>query len=234
MSEEKRTPLSIYLTPRAAMVLSNYSEGSGYGSLSRTVEEIILSFDAVYKNMNTIKQIEKVIPSDLNNQQDQSLALISAKSVLQSISNTISRLTPTNEITLDAIWGFEEDIVELKKSFKAHILKAHTSQPLGKPLHKYEGHITLDEESILLLGKDKDTKENFRLVVSRKGIQDVHLGWDDILKRWRNTRGFIRPLRIAFESHKKTRMIYIYTKKPRAKIFGKENRRLYDTLTKAN
>ena len=230
ISEEKRTPLSIYLTPRAAMVLRYYSEGSGYGSLSRTVEEIILAFDVVYKNMNTIKQIEKVIASDLDKQPEQSLALIPAKSVLQSIGNTISRLTPTSEITFEAIWGFEEDILELKKSFKDHILKAHTSQPLGKPLHKYEGQITLDEESILLLGKDKDTKENFRLVVSRKGIQDVHLGWDDILKRWRNTRGFIRPLRITFGNHEKTRIIYIYAKKPRAKIFGKENRRLYETL----
>ena len=230
MSEEKRTPLSIYLTPRAAMVLRDYSEGSGYGSLSRTVEEIILAFDAVYKNMKTFKQIVKVIPSDPNKQTEQALALISAKSLLHSINNTISRLTPTSEITYDAIWGFEEDILELKKSFKDHILKAHTSQPLGKPLHKYEGQITLDEESILLHGKDKDAKENFRLVIPRKGILDVYLGWDEILKRWKNTRGFIRPLRIAFENHEKTRRIYIYTKKPRAKIYGKENRRLYETL----
>ena len=230
MSEEKRTPLSIYLTPRAAIVLRDYSEGSGYGSLSRTVEEIILAFDAVYKNMKTFKQIVKVIPSDPSKQPEQALALISTKSLLPSIGNTISRLTPTSEITYDAIWGFEEDILELKKSFKEHILKAHTSQPFGKPLHRYDGQLTVDEESILLLGKDKDTKENFRLVVSRKGIQDVYLGWDDILKRWRNTRGIIRPLRITYKNQEKTRRIYIYTKKPRAKIYGKENRRLYEKL----
>ena len=88
-----------------------------------------------------------MIPSDPSKQPEQELALISAKSLLQSISNTISRLTPTSEIAFDAIWGFEEDILELKKSFKDHILKAHTSQPLGKPLHKYKGQITLDEES---------------------------------------------------------------------------------------
>ena len=230
MSEEKRTPLSIYLTPRAAMVLRDYSEGSGYGSSSRTVEEIILAFDTVYKNMKTFKQIVKMIPSDPSKQPEQAIALISAKSLLQSISNTISRLTPTSEITYDAIWGFEEDIIEVKKSFKDHILKAHTTQPLGKPLHKYVGQITLDEENILLLGKNKKTKENFRLVVSRKRILDVHLGWDDILKRWRNTRGIIRPLRITFKNQEKTRKIYIYTKKPRAKIYGKENTRLYGII----
>ena len=53
MSEsEKRTPISIYLTPRAAMILKQYSMGSGYGSVSRTVEEMILAFDFTY---NTIK-----------------------------------------------------------------------------------------------------------------------------------------------------------------------------------
>jgi hypothetical protein len=29
----------------------------------------------------------------------------------------------------DAIWGFEEDILELRKNFKERILKAHLSQP---------------------------------------------------------------------------------------------------------
>jgi len=54
MSEsEKRTPISIYLTPKASMVLKEYSQGSGYGSLSRTVEEIILAFDSTY---DTLKQ----------------------------------------------------------------------------------------------------------------------------------------------------------------------------------
>ncbi len=36
MSEsEKRKPISVYLTPRAAMILRNYNEGSGYGSVSQ-------------------------------------------------------------------------------------------------------------------------------------------------------------------------------------------------------
>ena len=31
--------------PKATMVLQDYSRGSGYGSISRTVEEIILAFN---------------------------------------------------------------------------------------------------------------------------------------------------------------------------------------------
>ena len=85
-------------------------------------------------------------------------------------------------ITCDAIWGFKEDVLELRKDFKEHILKAHTSQPLGIPLHRYEGQLILDENNISLFGKDNDSKEGFRLTVSLREIRDVYLGWDDVLR----------------------------------------------------
>lgn len=57
-------------------------------------------------------------------------------------------------LTLDAIWASEEDILELRKSFKERVWKAHLSQPLGIPLHRFEGQIFLDEGAFLLSGKD--------------------------------------------------------------------------------
>lgn len=133
-------------------------------------------------------------------------------------------------ITCDVIWGFKEDILELRKSFKERILKAHTSQPLGIPLHRYEGQLTLDENNLLLVGKDKDSKESFQLVIFLKEIRDVYLGWDDVLRRWRDTRAWIRPLRITFKNHEKPRVLYIYAKRPGTMIYGNENRRLFEML----
>jgi hypothetical protein len=51
MTEKK--PISIYLSPLASDILSQYVKKSGYGSISRTVEEIILAFDDVYSIVAT-------------------------------------------------------------------------------------------------------------------------------------------------------------------------------------
>jgi len=92
---EKRTPVSIYLSPRATMILASYSRGSGYGSLSRTVEEIILAFDGVYKNIRTFGQLSRMVPANPKEQKEQAaVALVSMISLLQTIDNIISRLSP--------------------------------------------------------------------------------------------------------------------------------------------
>jgi len=48
ISESKSYPVSAYLSPRAYFVLKKFHEGSLLGSMSRTVEEIILSFRDIY------------------------------------------------------------------------------------------------------------------------------------------------------------------------------------------
>lgn len=95
MSEsEKRTPISVYLTPKAAMILRAYNQGSGYGSLSRTVEEMILAFDITYK---TVKDLFKALANpfggktELTNTERATLFLVLYSS-LQNINNAISRL----------------------------------------------------------------------------------------------------------------------------------------------
>ena len=93
MSEsEKRTPISVYLTPKAAMILRNYNMGSGYGSLSRTVEEIILAFDAVYKSMGTFKQWSQATMSKRLSNEQKASYFVMLLSVLMSIDNAITRL----------------------------------------------------------------------------------------------------------------------------------------------
>jgi len=43
--------VSVYLSPRASEVLKKYYEHSGFGSVSRTVEEIILAYDKIYTTL---------------------------------------------------------------------------------------------------------------------------------------------------------------------------------------
>lgn len=57
-SEDKRTAYSIYLTPKADEILKGYVKGSGFLSISRTVEEMIIAFDSLYKMFETIKPDE--------------------------------------------------------------------------------------------------------------------------------------------------------------------------------
>jgi hypothetical protein len=49
----RATPVSVYLSPRAASVLKKYTDNSGFGSVSRTVEEMILAYDKIYTSLIT-------------------------------------------------------------------------------------------------------------------------------------------------------------------------------------
>jgi len=54
MSKKSRrtsNAISVYLSPRAKQVLDQYHENSGFGSLSRTVEELILTYDKIHKTL---------------------------------------------------------------------------------------------------------------------------------------------------------------------------------------
>ena len=112
-------------------------------------------------------------------------------------------------ITYDSIWGFKEDILELRRSFREHVWEAHLSQPFGIPLHRYRGQLTLDAARLLLSGKDKDTNEPLEIVISREKIVEIYLGWDDVLRRWRDTRAWIRPLRVTFQENEESKTLYI-------------------------
>lgn len=92
LMSEKRTPISIYLTPRASAILREYSVGSGYGSLSRTVEEIILAFDFVYNTVESMKYSFARMKKPFTNDDKISL-FVGLYTVLVNIGNAISRLS---------------------------------------------------------------------------------------------------------------------------------------------
>ena len=136
-------------------------------------------------------------------------------------------------LTLEAIWASEEEILELRKSFKERVWKAHLSQPLGIPLHRYEGQVLLDEGALLLSGKDVKTEEPLEILIPCEKMKEVFLGWDDTLRRWKDTRAWIPPLRVKFEDEEKPLTLYLYAKKTEGKVYGRENRTIYEKLIEA-
>jgi hypothetical protein len=135
-------------------------------------------------------------------------------------------------ITLDTIWAFEEDVLELRKSFKESMV-AHTSQPLGKPLHRHAGQIILEQDALIMSGKDVKTGAPSEVLIPRENILELFLGWDDILRRWKDTRAWIQPLRVKYDDNGKTNSLYLYAKKTEGMVYGRENNTLYEKLKAA-
>jgi len=97
-TEEKRVAYSVYLTPKAASILNGYAKGSGYVSVSRTVEEIVLCFDSIYKSVQDISRIANTPP--LQQPQDQQNKLLLALfTFLSNIQNATSRLNWVDDQT---------------------------------------------------------------------------------------------------------------------------------------
>jgi hypothetical protein len=93
MSEEKRIPYSVYLTPKATSVLNSYVKGSGLVSVSRTVEEVVLSFDSIYKSVQDISKLVKNIQTSQQPPEQQNSLVYALLMFLSSIQNATSRLS---------------------------------------------------------------------------------------------------------------------------------------------
>lgn len=55
--EAKTYPVTAYLSPKAYFVLKKFNDASLYYSMSRTIEEIILTFVDIYQ---VVKQLDKI------------------------------------------------------------------------------------------------------------------------------------------------------------------------------
>jgi bifunctional DNA-binding transcriptional regulator/antitoxin component of YhaV-PrlF toxin-antitoxin module len=133
------------------------------------------------------------------------------------------------KLTFDAVWGFQEDILELRKNLGKNVI-AHTSQPLGKPLHKYKGKLSITRDNFILEGQEVNSKQEATFLFSLQEITDVYLGWDDTLRRFKDSRAWIRPLRITFKNETEGKLLYVYVKNPEGTIYGEENQKVYGIL----
>lgn len=82
---------------------------------------------------------------------------------------------------------------------------------LGKPLHRYEGMMTLYTNTLGLLGQDKKTNEEFSLEIYRQEIDQLYLGFDEPFNAFETrTLGLTwLPLRLMFTKNEQVRKLYL-------------------------
>lgn len=105
-----------------------------------------------------------------------------------------------------ALWSFEEDI--LNRSWRDWLV-AHLS--LGKPLHRYEGMLTLYTNTIELIGQDIKTTEEFSLVLFKQEIEQLYLGFDKAFNASESRSLGLSwlPLRLAFMKNGIDQKLYL-------------------------
>lgn len=104
------------------------------------------------------------------------------------------------------LMAYKEDIKH--RSF-LDWMKAHTS--FAKPLHRYEGNLTLSDEKIMFDGKDTKTKNHTAIEINKTEVTNLYLGFDDVFRRGEDRSlgiGF-QPLRIIFSKDEKERTLYL-------------------------
>ena len=106
------------------------------------------------------------------------------------------------------LWAFEEDI--LTRSW-LEWLEAHTS--FLKPLHRYEGQLTILLDKLNLKGIDKRTGEDISLDIYKFQIDQLYLGFDKSYNAL-ESRGLgltWLPLRMTFTQKGAVEKLYLIT-----------------------
>lgn len=190
-----------------------------------TVVLMSAKFEENIKKVGNSLKID--IPQEIANQ----LNLERGDAVELWVSNH-SMLMEKKIFSYDAIWGFEEDILEERKSLSKEV-EAHVSQTLGGlPLHKYKGQLSIERDKIMLKGENTDSNESVSFLFSLKEVDGFYLGWDKTLRRWKDTRALIHPLRVTFKGGNESKKLYLYVKKTETGIYGEENKRILEILKK--
>lgn len=105
-----------------------------------------------------------------------------------------------------ALWIFEEDILNRSG---LEWLSAHIS--FGKPLHRYEGTITINENSLLLEGFDNRQKVEVSFEIFKGQMVQLYHGFDKSFTalETRNLGLSWYPLRITFQTDSGNKNVYL-------------------------
>lgn len=102
----------------------------------------------------------------------------------------------------EALWIFSDEFDGLTKIERWG--SSHASQPIGKPLHTHEGYISISDHSLRFY----DSKMELLFSLERNSVRSINTSYDDVFRRFRDSRGFIPPQRIELED----KTLYLYTR----------------------
>ncbi len=94
-----------------------------------------------------------------------------------------------DSVGANALVAFEEDI--LNRGFWDWLV-AHTA--FAKPLHRYEGELTLFHDRLFFEGQDKKARRRYTLEIGKNQVEGVFHGFDDVFRR-----GEDRALGLSFQ-----------------------------------
>ena len=107
-----------------------------------------------------------------------------------------------------ALWIYRD---EIPRATNEQVWSAHTSQPIGEPLHNHKGFIEVTPTSVVfeeisptlaVFDEKEDRKE-----ISKSEIKDLQVSYDDNFRQWRDSRGADPPMHFSFGSDE----VYIFT-----------------------
>ncbi len=101
----------------------------------------------------------------------------------------------------EALWIFKD---EMDKITATEWLSAHTTQPIGKPLHKHKGFIAVDKGNLIFYDEEMDRQFSVR----QRDIRGLSVSYDATFRRFRDSRGLIPPLHFRFNN----KGIYLFTR----------------------
>lgn len=129
----------------------------------------------------------------------------------------------SGEQPLDAIWIFSD---EFRSISNKEIWSAHTSQPIGMPLHKHSGKLRMDSSGITLT--DSQTAEE--ISIPREQFSSYAIAFDDLFTRFGYSRGMNPPLHFTVGD----RTIYMFCRDENGKYYSGANPALVSFIDPEN
>lgn len=125
-------------------------------------------------------------------------------------SKFIENQIKSNLALFEAVWLFSDELKKVKRSELAY---AHI--PLGTPLHKHEGLLDLQKDTLDFY----DNELNRLFSINRTDIRQFSVKYDKDFKRFVHSNVANPPMRLVFGNKK----MYIFTRPLGASIFKGEN-----------
>ena len=117
-------------------------------------------------------------------------------------SRYIENVLKSTGSLLEVLWIFSDEFDSISRMERWG--SAHASQPIGKPLHKHEGYLSVSGESLRFYNRNMD----LLFAVGKDSIRDLTVEYDDVFRRLRDSRGLLPPMKISLGG----RSVYMFTK----------------------